>query len=203
MPQPAISFKDFKGIRGLKIATLTADTAESLTHGAVQPFAGAQEVGNETEESTATKYYDNQPSIVTTAEGADTYSIITSVLDDTTKAVVEGRKYDEANKLYMATPLKRPYCALGFIATDTDDKDYYYWVLKGKFTGGAESHATRDDGTDTTNLEWSFNSIYTNKTFEDADNQPLKYVKVEAGGTITEKTFFAKVWTPDDLTPTA
>ena len=46
-------------------------------------------------------------------------------------------------------------------------------------SGGTESHKTKDDGTETTNLEWEYTSIYTQHRFA-ADNKPLKYVKVKS-----------------------
>lgn len=190
-------FRNLRGVRRLMIATLISDTQEALTYDTPIQFAGVREVGGEEEESSGTEYYDNQASIVTTAEGADVYSLITSVLEDMVRAKVEGRKADEEKGAYLATPKKRPYVAIGFVGEDTEGQEYYYWLYKGKLTGGSESHATKDDGTETTNLEWEYNSVYTQHRFTSADNQPLKYFKLKAGGDITEEAFFSKVFDPD------
>lgn len=194
-----INFKDLRGVRRLTVAPLTKDDDTELTYGAPVPFAGAREIGNEAEESSATGYYDNQAAIVTSSEGADIYSIVCSVLDDSVRATIEGRKFDEATGAYMATPLKRPYVAMGFIGKDTDGVEYGYWVYKCKLTGGAEQHITEDDGTETTNLEYEATSIYTTHTFEKADGQPLKYYKVSLDK-VEEEKFFEKVADPDTLT---
>lgn len=189
--------KNLKGIRKLMIAPLTTDTEETLAYATPVRLAGVREVGGETEESTGTEYYDNQASITTTAEGADTYSIITSVLEDAVRAVIEGRKADIEKGAYFGTPLKRPYIAIGFIGEDTNGQEYYYWIYKGKLTGGKEKHITKDDGTETTNLEWEYTSIYTQHRFTVADNEPMKFYKLKAGGDITEAKFFEKVYDPD------
>lgn len=190
-------FKNLRGIRKLMVSTLTTDTAETLAYDTPTPFAGVREVGGEAEESSATEYYDNQASIVTTAEGVDTYNLITSVLEDEIKAKIEGRKADTEKGAYFGTPLSRPYLAIGFIGEDTTGQEWYYWIYKGKLTGGKETHQTKDDGTDTTNLEWELSSIYTQHKFTSADNKPMKYFKLKAGGKITEEEFFSEVFNPD------
>ncbi len=190
-------FKNLRGLRRLMLATLTTDNDTTLTYDTPVRFAGVREVGGEEEESSATEYYDNQASIVTTAEGADTYSLVTSVLDDEIRAKIEGRKADTEKGIYFATPKSRPYVAVGFIGKDTEGQEWYYWIYKGKLSGGTASHKTEDDGTETTNLEWELTSIYTQHRFKNADNKPLKYIKVKAGGDITEEKFFEKVYDPD------
>ncbi len=190
-------FKNLRGLRKLMLATLITDNDTALTYDAPVRFAGVREVGGEEEESSATEYYDNQASIVTTAEGADTYNLVTSVLGDEIRAKVEGRKADTEKGIYFAVPKRRPYVAIGFIGKDTEGQEWYYWIYKGKLSGGSASHKTEDDGTETTNLEWEYTSIYTQHRFTEADNKPLKYIKVKAGGDITEEKFFAKVYDPD------
>lgn len=190
-------FRDLRGVRALKIAALKTDTETELTYDTPMSFAGVREIGGEEEESSETKYYDDQAAIIITSEGADTYSLTTSVLEDAVRALIEGRKHDEEKGAYMATPKNRPYVALGFIAQDTSGTDWYYWIYKNKITGGKESHQTKDDGTDSTNLEWEASSIYTQHKFSSADNKPMKYIKMKAGGTVTEEKFFEKVYDPD------
>ena len=192
-----MDFRDFRGIRSLKIATLKSDTKEKLEYDTPIDFAGVEELSQELEESTGTKFYDNQAAIVTDAEGADKYKIITSVLENTVKATIEGRKYDESKKMFFGTPKKRPYVAIGFVAEDTAGMEWYYWVYKNKITGGGETHQTKNDGTDTTGLEWEASSIYTQHKFTNAEDKPLKYFCVQAGGDVTEEQFFSKVYDPD------
>ena len=193
-------FRNLRGVRGLKVAVLKADTKEALTYETPVRFAGVREFGGETAEDTATEFYDNQPALQINSEGADEYSVITSVLEDMIKATIEGRKYDETTKGYFGTPLIRPYVAVGFIGKDTAGKEWYYWIYKGKFSGGNEKHISEDDGTETTNLEWTYTSIYTSHKFETAENKPMKFYKMPAGEGVTEEEFFATVYNPDTAT---
>lgn len=192
-----MDFKDFRGIRSLKIAVLQTDTKESLTYDTPVDFAGTEEIGQELEESKGTRFYDNQAAIITDAEGADKYKIITSVLDNVVKAKIEGRKFDEENGAYFGTPKNRPYVAIGFVAEDTNGDEWYYWIYKNKITGGGETHRTKDDGTDTTNLEWEASSIYTQHKFTKAENKPMKFYFVKANEKVTEEDFFKAVYDPD------
>lgn len=195
-----LEIKDLKGIRALHIAKLLEDTEEKIEWDVPVRFAGAQEVSNETEEDSAAKYYDNIAALVNEAEGADIYSIICSVVPDSVHAVIDGRVYDEATGSYAGTPKKKPYLAFGFIGTDTSNVDWGYWVYKGKMSGGAETYATKDDGTDSNGQEYEYSSIYTNHKFTKiASGQPLKFWKVPLAKT-TEEAFFAAVATPDTLT---
>lgn len=192
-----MDFRDFRGIRSLKIAELKKDTAEALEYGTPMVFAGVEEIGQELEESTGTKFYDNQAAIVTDSEGADKYKIVTSILAEEVQALLEGRKYDAEKGTYYGTPKAKPYVALGFVAKDTSGTEWFYWVYKTKITGGGETHHTEDDGTDTTGLEWEASSIYTQHKFTNAENKPLKFVRLQAGKQVTEENFFKEVYDPD------
>ena len=190
-------FRNLRGVRKLMIATMKTDNEKTLEYDTPIRFAGVREIGGEEGESSETEYYDNQAAIITTSEGADTYQLTTSVLNDEVRGKIEGRKWDQTKGVYLGTPKKRPYVAIGFIAEDTEGTEWYYWIYKGKLSGGKESHKTKDNGTETTNLEWEYSSIYTQHVFEYAENKPMKFVRMKAGGTVTEQKFFEKVYDPD------
>lgn len=193
-------FRDLRGLRKLMIAVQKTDTEEELAYETPMRFAGARELGNEPDESTDTGFYDNMPAIATEGEGADEYSLITSVLEEMVRATIEGRKYDEEKGAFFGGIKKKPYVAIGFIGEDTNGQEWYYWVYKGKLSGGSEKYVTKDNGTETTNLEWKYTSIYTTHKFTSNDNEPLKFYKLKAGGTVTEEKFFEKVYNPDEET---
>lgn len=194
----SIDFRDLRGIRDLKIALLKEDTSEGLTYETPIEFGGVASISSEANESSGTKYYDNGARIVTTAEGEDTYTLATSVIDDLVRSKIEGRIYDEATGMLIGTPKKRPYVAIGFVAEDTSGNEYGYWILKGKVTGGNETMITKDDGTETNGLEFNYASVYTNKKFTKGQNQPAKFTKVNLAK-VDETKFFEKVTTPDDV----
>lgn len=190
-------FRNLRGVKRLMIAELIKDDEKELTYGTPVRFAGVKEIGDEPEESTGVDYYDNQPAIIIDSEGDDKYKLVTSVLDDKVRAIIEGREYDEETGAYYGTPKEKPYVAIGFVGEDTDGQEYYYWIYKAKLTGGGEQRKTKDNGTDSSGLEWEAVSIYTTHTFEKTKNKPLKFHKLKAGGTVTEEAFFKTVYTPD------
>ena len=192
-------FKNLRGVKSLHVAKMLTDTQESLTYETPIRFAGVREIGNDPEESSTTEFYDNQGAIVIDGEGTDVYSIVCSIVSDDVRAVIEGRKYDETTGEYMATPTDKPYVAIGFIGTDTDNIDYAYWVLKGKLNGGGEKYQTKNDGTDSTNLEYECNSIYTDHKFEKADGKSLKYYKVPVSKLTSVDDWFKNVTTPENV----
>lgn len=193
-----INFKEIRGIRDLVFAELLTDTKEAITYDTPFAFAGIREVSGETNESTASSFYDNASRIVKTAEGEDTYGLITSVPEDSVKAKTEGRVYKEEKGHFIATPKNSPYMAMGFVAKHTDGKEYGYWIMKGKLTGGNETIITEDDGTESNGLEYSYASVYTNHVFTEAENKPVKFHKVDLS-LVDEETFFSKVTTPDEV----
>lgn len=198
-----MKFEEYRGIKNLVIAKLTetTDTEGKVTASYDTPIrlAGVQAVSGEVSESSETHYYDNMPAIVIDSEGADTYTLTVSVPDNKIRALIEGLKYDETTGALIGTPKKKEYFALGFIAEKTSGVEEYNWIYKGKITGGNKTHNTKNDGTDTSNMEYTYTSISTSVTYEKAGNQPCKYLSVENNGKADLSKFFDKVTTPDDL----
>ena len=111
--------------------------------------------------------------------------------------------YDEATGALIGTQKKKKYFALGYIADTVSGVEEYNWIYKGKFTGGNKTHNTKNDGTDATNMEYTYTSIQTAVKFAKAGNKPCKYLSVDNDGKANLDTFFDKVTTPDDLKATA
>ena len=191
------ALKDIKGVRGLRIATLIKDTKEAIEFDTPVRWAGASGIGNETEESSASKYYDNKAALATHAEGADTWNIASSVPHDRVKAKIEGRYYVEETGEFLATPMNKKYNAFGFIGKDTNNVEYAFWVYKNMVSGGNEQYDTEDDGTDSNGVEYECTSIYTEHVFTKG-GQPLKYYKIPLAK-VEEDEFFSQVTTPDNV----
>lgn len=158
-----MEFKEYRGIRDIMIAEIISDTSAGYKTKKWVPLSGVQAVSKSVNESSETHYYDNQGSIVIDSEGNDEYTLTLSVLDKETKALIEGTVYQGG--LYISTPKQKKYFALGFIGTDTNGVDELNIIYKGKFSGGAETYNTKNDGTDATGVEYTFTSIHT--TFKD------------------------------------
>lgn len=202
-----MKFEEYRGIKNLVVAELTETVNEKgetvATYGDVIRLAGVQAVSGEVSESSETHYYDDMAAIVVDSEGSDTYTLTVSVVEKKTRALIEGTTYDEATGALIGTQKKKKYFALGYIADTVSGIEEYNWIYKGKFTGGNKTHNTKNDGTDATNMEYTYTSIQTAVKFKKAGNKPCKYLSVDDDGKANLETFFDKVTTPDDLEATA
>lgn len=196
-----MNFEEYRGVENLVIAELTETTGEDgkivETYGSVQRLSGVQQVSGEVNESSETHYYDNMSAIVVESEGEDTYTLVVSVPSKKTRALIEGLTYDEDTGALLGTKKNKKYFALGFIANKTSGIDEYNWIYKGKFSGGGKTHDTKTDGTDTSNMEYTYTSIHSATKYEKGGN--CKYLSVDNDGTADLTNFFKQVTTPDTL----
>lgn len=196
-----LKFEEYRGVRGLVIAELTETVEEdgtvTETYGTVQPLSGVQQVSAEVNEATETHYYDDMSAIVVDSEGEDTYTLVVSIPSKKTRALIEGTTYDDETGALIGTKKKKKYFALGFIADKLNGVEEYNWIYKGKFTGGNKTHDTKTDGTDATNMEYTYTSIHTATAYEKGGN--CKYLSVDNDGKADLTNFFKTVTTPDTL----
>lgn len=202
-----MEYNEYRGVRGLVIAEVTADTGDTYTPSTWQELSGVQSVAVAKNESSESKFYDNAPRIVIDAEGADEITLVVSVLANKTRALIDGVEYDEKADMIINTPKKRKYFALGYIGEKTDGTEEFNICYKGKFTGGGETHETKTDGTESTNVEYTFTAIHTSSKIltTTAGKNTVKSIKVPASTKVTEAaifgTFTAGVSTVKPLTP--
>ena len=184
-----MEYNEYRGIRGLCVAEVTAD-AGTYTVDKWHRLAGAQSVALSGSESNEAHYYDNIPAIVVSSEGADEVTLTVSVLDNKTRAFLEGRTYIENADMFVKTPKVNKIFALGFIGKKTDGTEEFNILYKGRFSGGGETHNTEDDGTEGTNVEYTYTAIYT--TTGIASGKPCKSIKVKPTTKITEAKVFGE-----------
>lgn len=200
-----LKFEEYRGVRNLVIAELTETVDEEgttkETYGEVQPLSGVQEISGEVNESNETHYYDDMSAIVVDSEGDDTYTLTVSIPAKKTRALIEGTTYDEQTGALIGSKKVKKYFALGFIADKINGSEEYNWIYKGKFSGGGKTHTTKNDGTDATNMEYTYTSIHTATKYKKGGN--CKYLSVDNDGKANLDTFFDKVTTPDDLKASA
>jgi phi13 family phage major tail protein len=179
-------------VRGLVVAEVTQDTTDTYTTGTWEELSGVQSVAVTKNESSETHYYDNKAAIVIDAEGADEVALVVSVLANKTRAKIDGVEYDESKDMIVNTPKSRKYFALGYIGEKTDGTEEFNILYKGKFSGGAETHNTKDDGTEATNVEYTFTAIHTTAKIYTVNSvaQSVKSAKFPASTTVTEAGVF-------------
>ena len=200
-----MEYNEYRGVRGLVIAEITEDNG-TYTTGTWQRLSGVQNVALATTESSETHYYDNLSAIIIDTEGADELTLTISVLENKTRALIEGRTYVEGVDMLVKTPKQNKLFALGFIGEKTNGVEEFNILYKGKFTGGNETHATKTDGAEATNLEYTFTAIYTASNIH--NGKPAKSVKLSASDKVTEAALFGtftedvsslNVLTPDEI----
>lgn len=198
-----MEYNEYRGVRGLVIAEVTKDDSSGYTAEEWEELSGVQSVAVAKNESSETHYYDNLAAIVVDAEGADELTLTVSILANKTRAKIDGVEYDQTQDMIINTPKKRKYFALGYIGEKTDGTEEFNILYKGKFSGGGETHNTKDDGTEATNVEYTFTAVHT--TAKIYSGKSAKSVKVPASTKVTEAavfgTFTAGVSTLDPLTP--
>lgn len=203
-----MEFNEYRGVRGLVLAEIT--DGENYEAGEWQELSGVQQVAVSKSESSESKFYDNAPRIVIDAEGADEITLVVSVLDNKTRALIEGVEYDAKTDMLINTPKQRKYFALGYIGKKTNGVEEFNICYKGKFTGGGETHDTETDGTESTNVEYTFTAIHTSakiRTKADGTKTTAKSVKLPATkvtelqifGNFTAGKSTVKPLTPDEI----
>ena len=198
-----MEYNEYRGVRGLVCAEVTKDDSSGYTAKEWEELSGVQAVAVAKNESSETHYYDNLAAIVVDAEGADELTLTVSILANKTRAKIDGVEYDQTQDMIVNTPKKRKYFALGYIGEKTDGTEEFNILYKGKFSGGGETHNTKDDGTEATNVEYTFTAVHT--TAKIYSGKSAKSVKVPASTKVTEATVFGTftdgVSTLDPLTP--
>ena len=204
----AIEFNNYRGIRDLVIAPLTIENGGSgaitESYGAVVPLSGVQGVAKAEDQGADTVFYDNGARIAIDYEGADTYTLTVSVTDLKTRALIEGRTYDETKKALIGTPVKKGYFALGYkaglVGDAGEEAEEFVWVYKGKFTGGDTTHNTKANNTDSTNVTYTFTSVLTSTEYQLTDGKHAAKYAVIRDDHPKAAEFFSTVVTPDKIT---
>lgn len=203
-----MTYNEYRGIRSVVIAEVTKNDTDGYTAEKWEELSGAQSLGVTKNESSESHFYDNAARIVIDAEGADELALVLSILDNKTRAKVDGVEYDTASNMIINTPKKRKYFAIGYIAEKTDGTEEANIYYCGKFSGGGETHNTKDDGTEATNVEYTYTGVHTTaKIYTTAGGKiTVKSAKFPLDGTkITEAkifgTFTSGVSTVSPMTP--
>ena len=192
-----IKIVDWRGIRGLVAAKVVTDNADGMTFSEVRPLCGTSTLSKTTETSSATKFYDNVPAIVSRGVGGDEVTIDGSAISEENQAWLMGEYYDEENDVYVEGEPETDYFAIGYITKKTDGSERFVWRLKGTFGYPESEHNTEDDGTDSNGTTLVYTGINTICKFAKT-GKTAKAVNVGAAKYDEEK-FFATVQTPDTL----
>lgn len=203
----AKEYNEYRGVEGLVIAEVTTDNSDEYVAESWEELSGVQSVAVSKTESSESHFYDNAARIVVDAEGADEVTLVVSILANKTRAKIDGVDYDEQTDMIVNTPKQKKYFALGYIGEKTDGTKEINIFYKGKFAGGGETHNTKDDGTEATNVEYTFTGVHTTAKIHTMNGiaKTAKSVKVPVGTAVTLAKVFGdgattvKPLTPDEI----
>lgn len=199
---------EFRGCRRLVYAPITTDDNEpegGYKTGAVKALAPVGTISKTVETASEAKYYDNKAAILIDSEGADTVTLTIAVPSDEVLAEITGRVYDVSKKMYIESPRKNQYFAVGYILGEVGEgeDERYVWRYKGTFAIPDETSATKDNSTTSNNMNLVFSGIYTSHEFTNGGGTgkkaPCKAAFVRASSGISEETYFSAVTTPDTV----
>ena len=188
-----MNYNEYRGIRSVVIAKVTKNDTTGYTADNWERMSGCQSLAVTKNESSESHFYDNAARVIIDAEGADELAIVLSLLANKTRAKVDGVEYDETTDMIIDTPRKKDYFAVGYIGEKTDGTEEINIYYCGKFSGGGETHNTKDDGTEATNVEYTYTAIHTMAqivTKADGTKMAVKRAKFPIKDKVTEEAIF-------------
>jgi phi13 family phage major tail protein len=191
--------RELRGCSDLVYAKITSDTVSELVYSDVKPLAPLASVVTATESSSESHFYDNQPKIVISSEGAEEVTLGVAAIPLAVLADITGKFYDESLGMFVDQEATPADFALGYKYNDTNGDTVYVWHLKGKFAIPERTVNTKDDGTEATGQELSFLGVNTEHKFVKT-GKSAKHVQVESGkGLADVSQWFETVQTPDTV----
>lgn len=195
---------EFRGCKNLVIAEIIADDGDGYSTGDVKALAPVAEIAKTVETSSEAHYYDNKAAIIIDSEGSDTVTFTCAVPDDETLALITGRTYDSAKKMFIESERTQRYFAVGYVLGEVGEgeDERFVWRFKGTFNIPDESVKTKDSGTDASNLSLVYTGIYTDYEFANGKGTGNKgaakalFIR-KSDNVMSEAEFFADVVTPD------
>lgn len=191
--------KEYRGIRGLVVAKLTTDNAETLAYGTVKKLAGVARLTRTTENSSEAHYYDNGPAIVIDSVGADTVECECSAFEEDILAEITGQYYDSTLGTLVEGNAEPPYFAVGYITKDTDGNERWVWRHKVKASIPDVEHKSKDNSTDANGQTITFTGVNTEHVFTKTGESATAVVHKAETGLFTETEFFASVQDIDKI----
>lgn len=199
-----MEYKEYRGCRGLVVAKVLTDDATAYTTDKWVRLAGVQAITHAKTEDSEKHFYDNIAAIIVDAVEGDEVSLTVSIPANKTRALIEGNEYNETLDAIIRTGAEKSYFALGYIGAKDDGTEDVNILYKGKFTGGNKVLNTKDDGTTTTNMEYTYTAVHTaNKCYtKGTETKHAMSFECPISDTITEAAVFG-TFTEDESTLTA
>lgn len=160
------SYADYRGFRDVVAAEVTQDNTSGYAAGKWKQLEGAVSMNLEISETSTPYFRDNKAVGSIYSEGADVATVNMDVLANKIRAWLEGRLYSEKTGALIKAPKKIKTYAFGCIGGKTDGTEEAIIMYSTAVSSGSEEHATEDDGTDATTMEYTFTGSYTKARFD-------------------------------------
>ncbi|MBR6204668.1 MAG: hypothetical protein IKQ60_06445 [Candidatus Methanomethylophilaceae archaeon] len=190
---------EYRGVKNLVYAEVTADTENAYTTGTVKPLAGVATISKATSSSAEAHYYDNAPKIVITSQGSDEVTLTVSAIPLETYADITGQQWDSEHGCVIEGPRTQKSFAIGYETKRTDGSKVYVWRLKGAFSIPDQESSTENDGTDASGQEITYTGVETVYAFTSTGKGARSVVVDDSLGLAQTGTWFAAVVTPDTI----
>ena len=147
-PVAAPVAKSTIGVKDLRIAEITADTAGGTTYGTVQKVAGAIEVTISSSNADPDSQYADDVEFDVLNPDPE-LSVAVKLVDVPLKiqAQLRGHKLDSNGQLIKNAADEAPYFAVGFVSEKSNHKLRYVWLYKCRAKFIDESYATKQGPT--------------------------------------------------------
>lgn len=194
----------------LHYAAVVADTTMAYTGGEVLVLAPAGEISHETTTNINKRYYDGKLRYVSIIESDTSVKITVSGIPTSLAATLTGKIYDSEKGILIdtGTVSEVPWFALSGRMELEGGGYRYFQYLKGKFSIGATSAATRAEDIDPKTTELTYMAVVTDFQFTmpDATTKGVKGITADTtdDAFVSSATWFSAVQTPDSIgAPTA
>ena len=190
----------------LHYSKVTKDTEESYAAGTPAYLAPLAEISHQPTVNSNKRHYDGKVRYITTTESGTTVNITISGVPCSLAADLTGKPYDEDKGMVYDTGdiSDAPWCTLSGRMELGDGGYRYYQYLKGKFTLGAQTAHTREDGITVNTATLTYEAAVTEHKFQ-VKTGKLSGAKAVTADTTDEKftaaaqaAWFTKVQTPPE-----
>ena len=202
-----MSFILKRGLSNVFAAEVITDTAEKFETGTPFHLIPAGEMTRSVENDKTNVYFDNVVFYASGMEGATEVTITGAALRPADVAKLLGKHIDEATGAVLDTgEYTEKYWAVGGETENSDGTKEYFWFLKGTFAAPEQNDKTKDDSTDTNDMELVYSAIQTQHLFAVGnDEKPMKRVVIdtETSELLADQSWTKQVVTPDNLATVA
>lgn len=200
MPAPTkIEMKEQFGVRDFCYSVITKDDDEAYTPGDVKSGGWTAKININVSQEVRKIFRDNRNA--KTVYGIPTKEILfdLSLLPLDVRKELLGEHVTTDGALLGGGGVRiPPVVAVGFVFSDTEDEDEYFWFLRGTFALPNREANTRNEGVESNGSEYVFTPEDTKHVFTEGGKARDSVVMYSSNTTYDLTKWFNQVVTPDN-----